>query len=44
MSWNKLGVEHTQEDEQNERIRRSATDLNKRDGLNTGSPGAYLAA
>lgn len=25
------------EDEQNERIRRSATDLNKRDDLNTGS-------
>lgn len=26
------------EDEQNERVRRSATDLNKRNGLNAGSP------
>jgi len=34
-------VEYTQEDEQNERIRRSATDLNKRDGLNTGLPVAF---
>jgi len=35
-------VEYTQEDEQNERIRRSATDLNKRDGLNTGLSVAYV--
>lgn len=32
------------EDEQNERVRRSGTDLNKRNGLNAGPPDAYLGA